>query len=66
MRLGVAAKLEDGATAAAQTTAWARKTLASLNLGGVPQLIVEENGQCRVLSIADFYKSPTAVTTLAS
>lgn len=65
-RLGVTASLEDGAKAAAQTAAKARQTLASLNLGGVPQLIVDENGQRRVISIADFYKSPTAVTALAS
>ncbi|GGX68569.1 hypothetical protein GCM10007385_42130 [Tateyamaria omphalii] len=65
-RLGVTASLEDGTKSAAQTAAVARETLTSLNLGGVPQLIVEENGVRKVLSIAEFYKSPTAVTALAS
>ena len=65
-RLGVTAPLDDGAKAAAQTAARARQTLASLNLGGVPQLIVEKTGQRHVLSIADFYKSPSSVTALAS
>ena len=65
-RLGVTAPLEDGAKAAAQIAAQARKALASLNLGGVPQLIVDDNGQRQVLSIAEFYKSPTAVIALAS
>ncbi|WP_052249527.1 hypothetical protein [Tateyamaria sp. ANG-S1] len=65
-RLGVTAALEDGAQAAAQTAARAGQILASLNLGGVPQLFVEENGQRHVLSIAEFYKSPAAVTALAS
>lgn len=65
-RFGIAAALEDGAQTARQTAARARKTLKSRNLGGVPQLIVEESGQRRVLSIADFYKSPTSVTALAS
>ncbi|MES0863335.1 hypothetical protein ABLN87_13345 [Ruegeria sp. SCPT10] len=65
-RLGVTAKLEDGAAAATQIAEKAKQTLASLNLGGVPQLIFEENGQRHVLSIADFYKSPSTVTALAS
>lgn len=65
-RLGVTAKLEDGATAAMHTAEKARQALASLNLGGVPQLILEENGQRHVLSISDFYKSPSSVTALAS
>ncbi|MEJ6391927.1 hypothetical protein V8J82_01585 [Gymnodinialimonas sp. 2305UL16-5] len=65
-RLGVTAALEDGAQDAMQTAAQARQTLASLNLGGVPQLILEENGHGHVLSISDFYKSPSAVTALAS
>ncbi|MEL6411858.1 MAG: hypothetical protein AAGK67_17760 [Pseudomonadota bacterium] len=64
--LGISASLENGAQAAAQTAARARQILESLNLGGVPQLIVEENGQHEVLSIADFYQSPKAVTALAS
>lgn len=63
--LGVTLALEDGAEVAAQTAARAREILADLNLGGVPQLIVEENGQRSVLSIADFYKTPAAVTALA-
>ncbi|MEM9581820.1 MAG: hypothetical protein AAGA08_01785 [Pseudomonadota bacterium] len=65
-RIGVTASLEDGAKSAAQTAADAREILTGLNLGGVPQLIVEENGLRKILSIADFYKSPTAVTALAS
>lgn len=65
-RLGVTAPLEDGAEAAAQTAAKARETLTGLNLGGVPQLIAEESGLRKVLSIADFHKTPTAVTALAS
>ena len=65
-RLDVTNSLEDGAKAASQTAAKAKETLAGLNLGGVPQLIVEENGLRKVLSIADFYKSPTAVIALAS
>ncbi|SIN67231.1 putative protein-disulfide isomerase [Parasphingorhabdus marina DSM 22363] len=66
VRFGVSAALEEGAETAGQTAARARATLASLNLRGVPQLILEENGQRNALSIADFYKSPTAVTALAS
>ena len=65
MRLGVTANLEDGAKVAARTATKARQRLANMNLGGVPQLIVEENGQRRLLSVAEFYKSPTAVTALA-
>ncbi|MEM1039141.1 MAG: hypothetical protein AAGI12_06680 [Pseudomonadota bacterium] len=65
-RLGVTAALEEGAEAAAQISARAREMLAHLNLNGVPQLIVEDNGRCSALSIADFYKTPTAVTALAS
>jgi len=63
---GVTLALEHGAEVAAQTAARAREVLTDLNLGGVPQLIVEEAGQRRVLSIADFYKTPAAVTALAS
>jgi len=65
-RLGVTAALEDGAQPARQTAARARTVLDSLNLSSVPQLILEESRQRSVLSIADFYKSPTAVTALAS
>ena len=64
--LGISASLEHGAQAAAQTAARAREILESLNLNGAPQLIFEENGHRRVLSIAEFYKSPIAVTALAS
>ncbi|MEL7176325.1 MAG: hypothetical protein AAGK28_07355 [Pseudomonadota bacterium] len=65
-QFGVTARLEEGADTAAQITAKARQTLTGLNLGGVPQLIVEENGVREVLSISEFYKSPNAVTALAS
>lgn len=65
-RLGVTSPLEGGVKTAAQTAMRAKEILNSLNLSTVPQLIVEDSGERTVLSIADFYKSPTAVTALAS
>ncbi|MCT7373766.1 DsbA family protein [Chelativorans salis] len=63
---GVTEELSGGKARAAEISSEAARILSRVGARGVPALLMHKDGQTRVISVADYYDNPAAVTALAA